>query len=60
MIVYTLCSIYRDPKNPIPPIEQFWPLPTDDLEGNKEQREKEGDRLAEKLRKFKQKHLKKK
>lgn len=46
--------IHRSPKDPFVPIEKFWPLPTDDLIGAKKKEEEEGNRLGEKMRRFKQ------
>ena len=54
-IVYTTYKMnVMDSKN-LPPMEKFWPLPTD--VSNKVNDEEEGDRLYEKLQKFKRERL---
>lgn len=57
VITYTLMSVYRNPDKPLPPIEKFWPLPTDDLEAIERMRQEEGSRLEDKLKSFKQKYM---
>ena len=50
--------MFRDRDNKLPPIEKFWPLPTDDLEAIKQKDKEEGERLDKKLQEFKKKYLK--
>lgn len=54
-LVYSNYAINRDPKKAFPSIEKFWPLPTDGDTAAEEQ--SEGDRLYQKLQKFKKENL---
>lgn len=57
-IVYYTVMVNRDPDRPFPTIEEFWPLHTDDIEGLEEEKQKEGSRLLEQLKAFKENNYK--
>lgn len=45
LICYTFAQAFRDPKTPLPPIERFMPLPTDQDEVKQNENDLEAMRL---------------